>query len=350
MLSAANTYSGATHIVGGILKLGANNVLPAGTALTITDSQTVTFNMNSKSQTIGTLTGVNFASLTLNGALTIKETAPTTFAGVMSGAGGSLILDTSSTSALSLTGTNTFSGTTVINGGTLALSTNGSIGSSSSITVGNKGTFDVSGLTTALTLGTSQTLNAGGTGGFSSTINTAAGKGLTLGASTPLNFTAYDGTTVPLAISGAGSMTLAAGNPVTVTVSGSALAAGAYKLISKGASGSVAGTVPTSLTIAGAGTIAGATNSLSISNAELYLNVVGSLAPVTHMSIAPAGGGTLSINYSGGSGSHFVLLQATNVAAPLASWAKVQTNTASSGSFTITPGTNATGFYKIQSQ
>ena len=313
VLLATNTYAGPTYVVGGTLRLGNNNVLPIGTPVIISDSQNVTFGMNTHNQTIGTLTGNNFSQVGLNsGALTIRETAPTTFAGVINQNSGSLILDSSSTSALTLTGTNTYTGTTVINGGTLALSGNGSIGSSSSITVGNTGTFSVSGLNTALTLGSSQSLNAGGTGGFSATIATASGKGLTLGATSPLNFTAYDGSTVPLAISGAGSLTLAAGNPVTVTVSGSPLGAGSYKLISKGASGSVAGAAPTSLTVAGSGTVANSTNSLSINSGELFLNVVGSLSPVTHVGIAPAGGGNLSINYSGGAGSKFVLLQTTN--------------------------------------
>jgi fibronectin-binding autotransporter adhesin len=317
----------------------------------MSDTQAHTFGMNTHNQTIGTLTGNNFSQVGLNsGVLTIRETAPTTFAGVINQNNGSLILDPSSTSALTLTGTNTYTGTTVINGGTLALSANGSMASTASITIGNRGTFSVSGLNTALTLGSAQTLNAGGTGGFSATIATASGKGLTMGATTPLNFTAYDGSTVPLTISGAGSITLAAGNPVTVTVSGSPLGAGSYKLISKGASGSVAGTAPTSLTVAGAGTVANTTNSLSINSGELFLNVVGGLSPVSHVGIVPAGGGNLSINYSGGAGSKFVLLQSTNVAAALSSWTPLQTNTATPGSFSITPGAAPREFYSIQSQ
>ncbi len=350
ILNATNTYQGGTYIVGGTLRLGANNVLPFGTPVVMSDTQNHTFGMNTHNQTIGTLTGNNFSQVGLNsGALTIRETAPTTFAGVINQNNGSLILDSSSTSALTLTGTNTFTGTTVINGGTLALSANGSINATASITIGNKGTFDVSGLNTALTLGTN-ILNAGGTGGFSATVATAASKGLTMGATTPLNFTAYDGSTVPLTISGAGTMTLAAGNPVTVTVTGSPLGGGTYKLISKGASGSVAGTVPTSLTVAGAGTVANTTNSLSINNGELFLNVVGGLSPVTQMSIAPAGGGNLSINYSGGAGSQFVLLQSSNVTVARTNWIRVQTNTVSPGSFSITPGSAPVEFYSIQSQ
>ena len=44
---------------------------------------------------------------------------------------------------------------------------------------------------------------------------------------------------MPLTLSGAGTLTLQTGNPVTVTVTGGALAPGDYKLIAKGASGTV---------------------------------------------------------------------------------------------------------------
>ena len=71
VLFGANTYAGGTFIVGGTLRLGANNVLPTGTPVVISDSQNVTFGMNNKSQTIGTLTGVNFAVVNLNGAPTL---------------------------------------------------------------------------------------------------------------------------------------------------------------------------------------------------------------------------------------------------------------------------------------
>src|SRR5262249_13169894 len=134
ILNATNTYQGGTYIVGGTLRLGANNVLPFGTPVVMWDSQAHTFGMNTHNQTIGTLTGNNFSQVGLNaGVLTIRETAPTTFAGVINQNNGSLVLDPSSTSALTLMGTNTFTGTTVINGGTLALSANGSINATASI-------------------------------------------------------------------------------------------------------------------------------------------------------------------------------------------------------------------------
>jgi len=56
-----------------------------------------------------------------------------------------------------------------------------------------------------------------------------------------------------------------------------------------------------------------------------------------------------TISYSGGAGSQFVLLQSAQISAPLSSWARVNTNTATSGTYII----NATGpqaFYSIKSE
>ncbi len=360
LYNTGNTYSGGTYIVGGNLSLGTNNVLPVGTPLFMGVSSSGSgtyFYMKGYSQTIGPLTGFGAANgpqIQLTGALTIKQTANTTFYGYITSSGGSLTLDPSSTGTLTLAAggaANNYTGPTFINGGTLALSGTVTIGTSASITVGRGATFDVSGLTTAVTLGNSQTLNAGGTSGSSATIATASGKGLTLGTTSPLNFTAYDGTTVPLTITGAGSLAIAAGNPVTVT-STTQLNPGSHMLaqIGSGNTTAVTGTPASSVTVNGAGVVANTTTSLSISNAELYLNVVQNLAPVTQMSIGPGGGGNLTITYSGGSGSQFVLLQTNNVAAPLADWTRLQTNTATSGSFTITPGSDPAEFYRVKSE
>ena len=54
--------------------------------------------------------------------------------------------------------------------------------------------------------------------------------------------------------------------------------------------------------------------------------------------IAPSGGG-YAISYAGGSGSQFVLLSSPNVSASLAGWSRVATNTAASGSFSVSPTT-----------
>jgi autotransporter-associated beta strand protein len=112
--------------------------------------------MNSNNQTIGPLqtaaslggTGSGTPAIKLTGALTILQTnVSTSFAGVISGAGGSLTINTAAGGApgtLTLTAVNTYTGPTTINGATLALSGSGSIASSTGISIGAGGTFDVS--------------------------------------------------------------------------------------------------------------------------------------------------------------------------------------------------------------
>jgi hypothetical protein len=126
-----------------------------------------------------------------------------------------------------------------------------------------------------VTLASGQGLKGSGTT-TTGTIATAASNGLTTAANSPLQFTAFNGTTAPLTIGGAGTVTLASGNPVTVTVAngGTPLGAGTYTLISKGASGTVAGTAPTSLTVNGDGLASGAIASLQITGSQLVMNVL----------------------------------------------------------------------------
>ncbi|HQL80318.1 MAG TPA: PA14 domain-containing protein [Verrucomicrobiota bacterium] len=57
-----------------------------------------------------------------------------------------------------------------------------------------------------------------------------------------------------------------------------------------------------------------------------------------------------TLNYSGGSGSQFVLLSTNNIVAPLANWTRVDTNANPSGSFTIPVGSEARAFYTIQAE
>jgi hypothetical protein len=72
------------------------------------------------------------------------------------------------------------------------------------------------------------------------------------------------------------------------------------------------------------------------------------LAPApTPTTISNIIGTTLS--YGGGSGSQFVLVGSSNVAAPLSGWTRIHTNTATPGTFTITVGSGAQ-FYRVKSE
>jgi len=70
---------------------------------------------------------------------------------------------------------------------------------------------------------------------------------------------------------------------------------------------------------------------------------------VTSMNLTTSGS-DLTLSYSGGAGSQFVLLQTNNITAALTNWTRLKTNTASPGSFTITPGSDPQQFYRIKSE
>jgi fibronectin-binding autotransporter adhesin len=120
-LAGSNSYGGATNISGGILQIGgrAGGVLPSTTPLTISNGST--FDMTNSVQTIASLAstdGKGSQVLLGSGALSIAGTASTTFDGVISGNGGSLVLQGG---RLVFTGANTYSGGTTVSGGTLQL-------------------------------------------------------------------------------------------------------------------------------------------------------------------------------------------------------------------------------------
>jgi len=204
-----------------------------------------------------------------------------TVGGVISDGSSGYSLTKAGAGTLTLSGANTYSGNTIVSAGTLALSGSGSIANSPLISLAGGATLGVSGLAAAATLSSGQILQAGGSTN-SATLATTTGKGLTLASTSPLQFPAFkpagSGGAVPLMLSGSGNLTLGAGTPVTITVAngGTALtAAGSpYKLIEKGASGTVATLPGGLLTVNGDG--ANGTASLSVSNSELYLVIAGS--------------------------------------------------------------------------
>ncbi len=288
--SNGNTYPGGFTISAGTMTIGGVNAMGSGGALTINGG---VLQASSTSARLlvgkfagGIVVGGNFGfggsgvlqfnnNVALGAStriITNNCSAQIVWAGIVSGDSGSGLTFEGSGGTFLLTGANTFSGDLTINGGSVMLATNGAIASVPNISIGGGATFDVSALTTALTLASGQGLKATGTAS-AGTIATASGKGLTTAANSPINFTAFNGSVAPLTLSGAGTLTLQTGNPVTVTVAngGTPLAAGAtYKLIAKGASGTVAG-VPSSVTVDGDG-VSGIA-SLEITGGELYLKV-----------------------------------------------------------------------------
>ncbi|MEE9211970.1 MAG: autotransporter-associated beta strand repeat-containing protein, partial [Phycisphaeraceae bacterium] len=124
-LSGVNTYTGATTINAGTLTLLGGSVLVDTVAVILADVAATNLFLNS-SETIGSLAGGGATGgnviLTTN-TLTVGDANSTTYAGVISGAGGSLTK--LGTGTLTLSGMNTLTGDTNINFGSIRL--NGSV-------------------------------------------------------------------------------------------------------------------------------------------------------------------------------------------------------------------------------
>lgn len=129
ILSGANSYTGATNITAGSLRLGANNVLSNATAVSVSNGANL--DVNGNTDTIGSLTGGATSSLTLaGGTLTTNGTnGSTTFAGTISStAAGVLVKD--GTGILTLSGDNGtgFDGGVRLDNGIVVASTATAIG------------------------------------------------------------------------------------------------------------------------------------------------------------------------------------------------------------------------------
>jgi autotransporter-associated beta strand protein len=332
-LSGASTYTGGTLITN-------------GSALTITGA--------------GALGGGSYAGAITNyGTFSYNSSAAQALSGVISGTG---TLTQSGSGTLTLSGGNTYTGSTLItNASTLVLASGGSINTTPSISIAAGATLDVSAYSTYSMLG-SITVSASGTGtavgSTAATIKGAASTGATVTLNGPLALTfkpqSFTGDTTHPALYvsqiSSGQLVLS-GNSITVNNAGtSPLGAGTYSLIQVAPGGTISLGTPV-VTVTGNGLAPGATAAIAVSGGSVNLVVTApSLAPVTQMTIGPGNGGNLAINYSGGAGSHFILLQTNNVAAPLDIWTRLQTNTVSPGSFNIIPGSDPAEFYRVKSE
>jgi autotransporter-associated beta strand protein len=127
-LSGSNTYTGKTTINAGIIKIGADNVMPDSSEVVLANTSGVALNVNGKIDTIGSLSGggATGGNITLGtgGALTVNQFTFGDFVGVISGDGS---FTKSSYGVLKLSSVNTYTGATAVTGGDLIIMINGGI-------------------------------------------------------------------------------------------------------------------------------------------------------------------------------------------------------------------------------
>lgn len=141
-LTGQNAFTGQINIAGGTLALvgtgtlSANHVsIAGGAALDIS---------NGENQTISALSGASGSTINLGGnTLSFGDSSNRTFAGTLTGSGGSIAKF--GTGTQTITAPQTFTGRIVVGGGTLAIGTGGSLSSQNAVTLGDNTTaLDVS--------------------------------------------------------------------------------------------------------------------------------------------------------------------------------------------------------------
>jgi len=130
-ISGANTYTGATTINAGTLRLGsASERISNSSALTIATG--AIFDMNGVSETVFSFGGDGTITSSAAGSVTITHgggNASSTFSGVIQNGSGTVALNKPLTGTLTLTGNNTYTGGTSVSNGTIQIGNGGTSGS-----------------------------------------------------------------------------------------------------------------------------------------------------------------------------------------------------------------------------
>ncbi len=370
-------YTGDTTINGGVLRPGKNNPLPYGAGkgnlivessgtFDIYDRATISVNglfgsgAVDKTDPGGALNavlyvGFNDASAEFSG--TIKNTG---VPGSGKYSGVSLVKTGTGTQILS--GVNLYTNTTTVDSGTLLVNSPGSLAAESVVTVNSGGTLGGSGM-----INGPVTVNAGGSivaGTGVGTLTLANGLDLSAGgtnvwelAALKDNTDGMPGTDFDQIVLAGGSLNLGGSSTLRILFTDAATAPDSsdpfwqttrsWTIIWFGGATSTFATLENGVYPAGSFTTSADTGNIVLT----FTPGVGPTpTPVTSFGIASGPGSDLTLSYSGGTGSQFVLLQTNNVTAPLVNWLRVKTNTSSPGSFVITPGSDPQQFYRIKSE
>ena len=248
ILGGANTYTGATTISEGTLRLGVSGAIPDTSAVTVDSGATLS--LSGYNETIASLSGAGTVknNSTTNATLTLGDATSKTFSGTLiDGSTGKLALTKQGSGTFTLTGVNNYTGATNINAGVLNIRNNTATGTTAggvvvastaalqlqnNISVGAEAlTLNGAGVSSdgamrnisgsnswagAITLGSASRINSdSGTLTLSGNI-TAAGKNLTVGGSENTIISGAIGTTTgTLTKDGNGTLTLSGANTYT---------------------------------------------------------------------------------------------------------------------------------------
>jgi fibronectin-binding autotransporter adhesin len=187
-LTVADTYTGSTTVNGtGEVLANINGAIPTGSALTVNGK--LKFGASS---TIGSLAGGGTALMNGSNTLTVGgDNSNTIFSGSYQNSGGSAALSKTGSGTLTLASANTYTGATTVNSGTLAV--NGSLTSAVTVNAGGRlgGTGTIS---NAVTVNSGGTLSPGNSPGIINTgsVTLTGGSTLAIKLNGPTVGTQYD--------------------------------------------------------------------------------------------------------------------------------------------------------------
>jgi autotransporter-associated beta strand protein len=258
-LSGINTYTGTTTINSGTLALTGSGSIAASSGVNITNSSgKFDISETNSGATITSLAGAANSSVILGGKTLTLSNSSGTFAGIISGSGGALVL---TSGAQTLSGMNTYTGATTINGGALAV--NGSI-SSSNVTVNAGGILGGTG-----TVG-STVINSAGVLAPGNSIGTITVNGnLTLGSGSTYQIEASPSAADRTNVTGTATLT---GSNLQVSFSPGSYLAKQYTLLHAAGLGGT-----TFSTLSSENLPSGFKSSLSYTTTDVILNLLGAL-------------------------------------------------------------------------